>query len=596
MHFLVILYKLLLGHLFISNELKDCQRIIGTVTNKTIAEEKPDAINHGVSILLADIDTVAVKLAEYVNKRSRDESTNHCPVIPTIFFTHDGVDETDLLDSLMAVGGATKLLKTSSPTKDILYTIIEVLYKCKVVENTYKELNARKTLVSKYPYYPLFQSANEKTAATHSHKQNRKEKEAKDKDADDLSAGDSSEISLRERLEDRDDWTHSSSMLPKFVKEMRKNVPEKVKVHKSDFENEAGRDRANVAERSPGDEKEKKNVPTIEMRSTASLSSTSRGNSSVIDSERVVVDPLNFQYIENDAVDNLVEDSFGQSNSFVEKSLQLLHPSNRPTCSFLQPRRSANILGSSNDIYPFFNKPLPELNAQLTVGGLEKKFVTPMWDLLHSQMFLKEKEKEKQKAKSVIGSPVKTGAKIETKVSLLESVSLSPSKSDHNNSHSVIRKSGSRKVSFSDPHGRGVDHTDDSDNASKSTLNTMESSAAGMKLMEKGKRQTSGLTSLPVNKGTNLGVLLDIQAAKAERKIMALTNEVAPDILFTKLVEIDFNNRKINTGELDILQKGMKLEEIGDINAAITCYTRAGVEITHDCMGSKENSAIFLLL
>ena len=116
MRFLVIIYKLLLGHLFISNELKDCQRIIGTVTNKTIAEEKPDAINHGVSILLADIDTVAVKLAEYVNKRSRDESTNHCPVIPTIFFTHDGVDETDLLDSLMAVGGATKILKASCPT------------------------------------------------------------------------------------------------------------------------------------------------------------------------------------------------------------------------------------------------------------------------------------------------------------------------------------------------------------------------------------------------------------------------------------------------------------------------------------------------
>eukprot|EP01036_Dinobryon_divergens_P037588 gene37588-49210_t len=135
-------------------------------------------------------------------------------------------------------------------------------------------------------------------------------------------------------------------------------------------------------------------------------------------------------------------------------------------------------------------------------------------------------------------------------------------------------KSGSRKVSFSDSHGRS-DHVDDSDVGSKSTLNTMESSA-GVKLMDKAKRQLSGLTTLPVNKGTNLGVLLDIQAAKAEKKIMALTNEVAPDVLFTKLVEIDFNNRKINTGELDILQKGLKLEEKGDINAAITSYTRAG--------------------
>lgn len=58
-------------------------------------------------------------------------------------------------------------------------------------------------------------------------------------------------------------------------------------------------------------------------------------------------------------------------------------------------------------------------------------------------------------------------------------------------------------------------------------------------------------------------------------------NEVAPDILFTKLVEIDFNNRKINTGELDILQKGLKLEEKGDVNAAITSYNRAGRFFIH---------------
>eukprot|EP01036_Dinobryon_divergens_P032490 gene32490-42094_t len=298
------------GHLFISNELKDCQRIIGAVTNKTIAEEKPDTTNYGVSILLADIDTIAVKLAEFVNKRSRDENTNHCPVIPTIFFTHDGVDETDLLDSLMAVGGATKILKASCPTKDVLYTIIEVLYKCKLVENTYKELNARKTLVSKYPYYPLFQSANDKSAASHSHKQPRKDKESRDKDTDEVSAGDSSELSLRERLEDRDDWTRSSSLLPKFVKDLRKNAPEKVKVQKP---NAADRERVNTSGKSQGEEKEKERttVPAIEMRSNASLSTTSQSSSSVIDSERVVVDPLNFHHLDNDAIDDLVETSLG---------------------------------------------------------------------------------------------------------------------------------------------------------------------------------------------------------------------------------------------------------------------------------------------
>ena len=533
--------------------------------------------------MLADIDTIAVKLAEFVNKRSRDESTNHCPVIPTIFFTHDGVDETDLLDSLITVGGATKILKASCPTKDVLYTIIEVLYKCKLVENTYKELNARKTLVSKYPYYPLFQSANDKSATSHSHKQTRKDKETRDKDTDEVSAGDSSELSLRERLEDRDDWTHSSSLLPKFVKDLRKNVPEKVKVQKSNAENEASRERVNTSGKSPGEDRERATIPAIEMRSNASLSSASQSSSSIIDSERVVVDPLNFQYLDNDAIDDLVENSLGgQGSSVVEKSLQLLHPSTRPTCSMLQPRRSASIHSSSTDIYPFFNKPMPELSAQLTVGGLDKRFVTPCWDILHSQLFLKEKEKEKKTAKSVIGSPVKSS--FDSKIPLHETVTLTPSKNDYNNSHNISRgKSGSRKVSFSDSHGRSGEHVDDSDVASKSTMNTMESSV-GVKLMDKSKRQMSGLSAIPVSKGTNMGVLLDIQAAKAEKKIMALTNEVAPDILFTRLVEIDFNNRKINTGELDILQKGMKLEEKGDTNAAITCYTRAGKLVIHGCI------------
>eukprot|EP01037_Dinobryon_pediforme_P019066 gene19066-19418_t len=217
--------------------------IIGAVTNESIAEAKPDT-NYGVSILLADIDTVAVKLAEFINKRAKDHL-------------------------------------------------------------------------------------------------NRKFRDASGHDADDVSIGNASEISflkLSERLEDRDDWTAASSIADKAAP----NKPIEI---------------ANGTEQAP--------VEALDLKNSFS---SSRDSFSFIESDAVVMDPLNYQFPMN-SQDGDIEKV---PNSF-EKSIQLLHPSSRPTCSLLNPRKNANILATSTDIYPFFNKPMPELNAQLTVGGLDKK-------------------------------------------------------------------------------------------------------------------------------------------------------------------------------------------------------------------------------
>ena len=553
----------------ISSELKDCQRIIGAVTNESIAEAKPDT-NYGVSILLADIDTVAVKLAEFINKRAKDVKSNHCPVIPTIFFTHDGVDESDLLDSLTAVGGATKILKASCPTKDVLYTIIEVLYKCKLVDDTYKELNEKKTLISKYPYYPLFQSTKEKSSTSSSQQHlNRKFRDASGHDADDVSIGNASEISflkLSERLEDRDDWTAASSMLPNFVKDIRKNSPPRQRSSPKSSEVAFSADKA--APNKPIEIANGTEQAPVEALDLKNSFSSSRDSFSFIESDAVVMDPLNYQFPMN-SQDGDIEKV---PNSF-EKSIQLLHPSSRPTCSLLNPRKNANILATSTDIYPFFNKPMPELNAQLTVGGLDKKFVAPCWDILHSQLFLKDKEKDKDKNKSNLFDQQQLSSTLNRIKNSQDERTSTP---ELPSQVGVLRKSFGRKVSFSEGQiNSGRDHSDD-DNASRSSMNSVESFSFRPSDRSPPKRQGT-LPMAPTSRGTNLGVLLDIQASKAEKKIMALTNEVAPDILFTKLIEIDFNNRKINTGELDILQKGMKLEREGDLHAATTCYKRAGI-------------------
>eukprot|EP00597_Dinobryon_sp_UTEXLB2267_P014299 CAMPEP_0170116102 /NCGR_PEP_ID=MMETSP0020_2-20130122/12003_1 /TAXON_ID=98059 /ORGANISM="Dinobryon sp., Strain UTEXLB2267" /LENGTH=1446 /DNA_ID=CAMNT_0010344023 /DNA_START=151 /DNA_END=4491 /DNA_ORIENTATION=- len=568
----------------------------------------------GVSILLADIDSVAVKLAEFINKRATDEKSNHCPVIPMIFFTHDGVDESDLISSLMAVGGATKIINSPCPTKDLLYTIIEVLYKCKIVDDTYKELNEKKTMTTKYPYYPLFQSKSTGILGAISPSKKIKDQDEKVKDDDGDSQGEGSEVSLNkltQRIEDPDDWTHSSSLLPNFVKEIRKNNPLKSRIKQSETIQEGTEsctnspiDRILTIEASPIEggpkalnKREKEAIEFHRSSMSSSQDSLSLGNS-----DAVVVDPWNFQYGLSDGNVNSHKEKqalkdFNNDGELkeMEKSLQLLQPSNRPTCSLLNPRKSVNLLNSNNDIYPFFNKPMPETSTLLTVGGLDKKHVAPCWDIIHSQFVMKEKSKETR-----LGNTTNTKELKEDK----DQPPSSPMVLTIASKSSVPLKSPNKqKVSFSacvnNNTRTGELVQDEADNASRSTMNSGETLPAlfqskdlnvntekdsttnnsARNAMLSSRRNNGGgggLSGGHTSRSPNSGILLDFQASKAEKRIMALSKEVAPDIFFTKLIDIDFSNRKINTGELDILQKGMKLEKEGDHDAAMVCYTRAG--------------------
>jgi len=73
------------------------------------------------------------------------------------------------------------------------------------------------------------------------------------------------------------------------------------------------------------------------------------------------------------------------------------------------------------------------------------------------------------------------------------------------------------------------------------------------------------------NNGVNLS------PSKAEKKIQEMANEKSPDLAVSILTDIDFNNRKINLGEKEMLQKGMRVESEGDLIGAVSFYTRAGM-------------------
>lgn len=63
---------------------------------------------------------------------------------------------------------------------------------------------------------------------------------------------------------------------------------------------------------------------------------------------------------------------------------------------------------------------------------------------------------------------------------------------------------------------------------------------------------------------------------KMYRKIAQIAKQSTPDLQVSKLLDIDFSSRMINLGEKDMLERGLNLQNAGDLEAAAVYYTRAG--------------------
>lgn len=183
--------------------------------------------------MIADYDSSAVRLIDSVNRRTTNPETKGCPIIPTIIILTDN-NEKEALEHLRAVGGVTKIVKQPFQTKDLLYMIIDVLTTQKKVEETFKSLTKKKIISSKYPYMPIFDTIDTKTAAAAAEseeKQKQKETIRKpikiNEHASVKSGASGSFASYHEhKMEEIDEGTECSSLLPEFVNRIRKEQPE----------------------------------------------------------------------------------------------------------------------------------------------------------------------------------------------------------------------------------------------------------------------------------------------------------------------------------------------------------------------------------
>lgn len=143
-------------------------------------------------------------------------------------------NEREATEHLKAVGGVTKIVKHPFATKDLLYTILDVLTTQKKVEETFRALTKRKIISSKYPYMPIFDNSAPDAASLpepeHKDIERAVRKTIRSVDHESIRSGYTMSGSFasghEQRVEEVEEGTDCSSLLPEFVKRIRKEQPE----------------------------------------------------------------------------------------------------------------------------------------------------------------------------------------------------------------------------------------------------------------------------------------------------------------------------------------------------------------------------------
>lgn len=183
---------------YVCSEAKDCQKVLAR-NNKS--EDQT------VDVVLIDADKAAINLVKYIN--------DVCPTIPVVMLLSENTED-DYVELIKNVGDVNKIIKLPCKTKVILYAMIELLQIRQDFEQPYNSLKTKRVVSSKYPYLPIFaNSSPTKTSAAAAATSNGAVNKGEDE----------SHVSLPSNLEEIDDGTDCSSLLPPFVTENRHNDP-----------------------------------------------------------------------------------------------------------------------------------------------------------------------------------------------------------------------------------------------------------------------------------------------------------------------------------------------------------------------------------
>lgn len=136
----------------------EVQRILKVSEQKDVSRaiEKYNSSpnQQGISLLVADVDHMSVKLLEYLKRRTTDNNTRNFPLLPVIILI--GSAEQDLLTSIVNCGGYDIVLNDPVSAKDLFSAILELLARFNTVQTVYSDIHKYKES-RKYTYLPIFE-------------------------------------------------------------------------------------------------------------------------------------------------------------------------------------------------------------------------------------------------------------------------------------------------------------------------------------------------------------------------------------------------------------------------------------------------------
>jgi hypothetical protein len=213
------------NRVFFSSDVRECQKMVASYSNITQTVENNNVMK--IDVVLSEYDPSALKLIDYVLRRPFAPETNDCPIVPVVLLVNSS-SERDAKDHFDKVGGSVKYVKSSTSPKDLLMTMIEVLYGCRKIEDIFKDVKKNQLTTSKFPYLPIFESS----AITSS------------KDSDDGSqsiktGGSSSVLSQNKyQVDEIEDVSECASLLPEIVSKS----PQRMEIRRNKQEQELEND------------------------------------------------------------------------------------------------------------------------------------------------------------------------------------------------------------------------------------------------------------------------------------------------------------------------------------------------------------------
>eukprot|EP01031_Cornospumella_fuschlensis_P031634 gene31634-38231_t len=511
-----------------SAEAKDCQRIIARVTNDNKEASQID-------ILVAEFDMSIPKLVDYINKRPHHRDTNMCPLIPIVIIAKEGGVK-DAEDHLMPAGGVNKVISMPINTQELFSCILDLLYHRRRVEDTFTNIKKHPLISAKFPYLSIFEA---RPPLKLSDAMNENESTMRS-----VAIG----STMENTIEEIDDASESSSLLPEIIKTIRQERPELKNKYVPPSSHESVKDmNDNFPQRSaqhsilkhqgskpklwkqPSSTRFQQDEPVGDMPTNRlvlpdeHLSSVDLLNSNEGRVDSYVLKTADSLDNPRDDVEDVKEVSKEPKINLSGPQIDvLLDPAHRPHWS--DSAIVSRAAGSSevlHDYSLFVERHPPSLQKPSTVSGLDRKTMQHYWKgikrpLASSQFMDKDELPRMGSVKSIS----------------TDSLPKTPSNGKRNSIDA-----GNSKVSHEGSNGSEI-------------------------IWLRKNSTCSDIFSLFSTSSDHM------DTNRYYRKIAGVARRSTVDLQVSTLLEINFSSRLINLGEKEMLERGLSLQKAGDLEAA----------------------------